>query len=36
MPTPTDRLWPIDPELKSMPGTLVMSGWSPSGLPSRV
>jgi hypothetical protein len=36
MPTPTDRPWPRDPELKSAPGTLRMSGWSPNALPSRV
>ena len=36
MPTETDRLWPIEPDEKSTPGTFFMSGWSPSGDLKRV
>ena len=36
MPRPAESACPSEPELKSMPGTRLMSGWSPSGLPMRV
>lgn len=36
MPTAPLSACPSEPEEKSMPGTSVLSGWSPSGFPRRV